>query len=113
MHCIMAAHMDHVLCVDAGQYITAQADGTTGWVSASCSVAKHALFSQCATTSSSHFWWSVTGSHDSVASLTPLALNSLYLRARRPISVVHTGCAGQAQARQTVLLQAAQVASAC
>jgi len=37
-----------------------------------------------------------------LTSLTPLALSSLYLSARRPISVVHTGCGAQAWARQTI-----------
>lgn len=34
-----------------------------------------------------------TGSQERVASLTPFNSSSLYLRAKRPISVVHTGCA--------------------
>ena len=38
-----------------------------GFRSMGRSVKQRTLFSQCATTSSSHFWWSVTGSHDSVA----------------------------------------------
>ena len=33
-----------------------------------------------------------TGSADSVASFTPLALNSSYFKASRPISVGQTGC---------------------
>ena len=34
----------------------------------------------------------LTGSAESVAILTPLEVSSLYLSARRPISVVQTGC---------------------
>ena len=49
------------------------------------------LFSQCATTSVSHSSCDLTGSTESVASLTSIATSSSYLSARRPISVVHTG----------------------
>ena len=75
-----------------------------------CCAYDRTLFSQCATTSSSHFWWSVTGSHDSVASLTPLALSSLYLSARRPISVVHTGCGAGEQRVRTASAHCCQIA---
>lgn len=47
--------------------------------------------SQWATTSFSQAVWLSTASQERVASLTPLESSSLYFRASRPISVVHTG----------------------
>ena len=41
-----------------------------------------------------------TGSQDRVASLTPILDSSLYFSARRPISVVHTGCTCRANTSQ-------------
>lgn len=49
------------------------------------------LFSQWATTSSSHSLCDLTGSTDKVATKQSSASSSSYLRARRPISVVQTG----------------------
>ena len=40
----------------------------------------------------------LTGSAERVAILTPLEDSSLYFSARRPISVVQTGCAATSQA---------------
>lgn len=37
----------------------------------------------------------LTGSADMVASLTPFFSSSLYFKARRPISVVQTGCVNE------------------
>ena len=49
------------------------------------------LFSQWATTSSSHSLCDLTGSTDKVATKQSSASSSSYFRARRPISVVQTG----------------------